>query len=122
MLATQDADGAFLRAIAAARLKGKATVLGVEVQGGEHDEGLSYLENFGFDEDDIGEGKLIMATTGGGTDEYDGDVGDEAAIMGWAERAVAATPPWRPTARTTGAKSKKKRRGRTRASDEKTEL
>ncbi len=112
MLATQDADGAFLRAIAAARLKGKATVLGVEVQGGEHDEGLSYLENFGFDEDDIGEGKLIMATTGGGTDEYDGDVGDEAAIMGWAERAVAATPPWRPTARTTGAKKRKKKKKR----------
>ena len=112
MLATQDADGAFLRAIAAARLKGKATVLGVEVQGGEHDEGLSYLENFGFDEDDIGEGKLIMATTGGGTDEYDGDVDDEAAIMGWAERAVAATPPWRPTARTTGAKKRKKKKKR----------
>ena len=26
---------------------------GVEVQGGEHDEGLSYLENMGYDEDDI---------------------------------------------------------------------
>ena len=82
---------------------------GVEVQGGEHDEGLSYLENMGYDEDDlVDEPKLVMVT-GSDKDEYDGAADDEVAIAGWAERAAAAADKWAPTAGPSAMKKKKKK-------------
>lgn len=78
------------------------------MQGGEHDEGLSYLENMGYDEDElVDEPKLVMVS-GGDRDEYDGAADDDIAIAGWAERAAAAAGEWTPTAGPSVMKKKKK--------------
>jgi hypothetical protein len=81
---------------------------GVEVQGGEHDEGLSYLENMGYDEDEIVDEPKLVMVTGNDKDEYEGAADDEVAIAGWAERAAAAAGDWNPTSGPSIKKAKKK--------------
>ena len=87
------------------------------MQGGEHDEGLSYLENMGYDEDElVDEPKLVMVT-GNDKDEYDGAADDEVAIAGWAERAAAAAGKWTPTAGPSITKKKSKKKSKKNKSD-----
>jgi len=105
-------DGSFLRGVA--KLKGKATVVAVTVEGGEHDEGLSYLENMGFDEEELP--KLIMVS-GGEKDAYTGKLDDDVAIAGWAERfAEAHASDWSPTG--SGKKPKKEKKSKKKSKKE----
>jgi hypothetical protein len=99
----QDSDGAYLRACTA--LRGKLTAYAVLVTGGEHDEGASYMENFGLDAEDLGDEPIIMLNG----ETYDGSVVVDAAIVAWAtEQAGSGAADWSPTSGPSVMKKKKK--------------